>query len=153
MPEGILSLWRFRQFTIAKEATAHWALIYEEYDTEYPDEKIKTCFHISRNINGKPCRFEQCSVNEDRWREKILDMYELGTLTMCRLDFERTCRKVSKDFVFRKVRNNCQNWCEKVLETIGLESPVTPSNRECGCLYLVSLSSVSESILAEEQRS
>lgn len=160
---NVLSLWRFQQHTIVKKATSHWALIYEEPDnieiileneTHIIDDRIQTCFHISRNNEGKTAQFEQCSVNEDRWKDKIIDMRPVGTTNLSRPEFEKVCRKVTKEFIFRKIKNNCQNWCEAVLNEIGLESPVTPSNRECcGCLYLINLSSTSGSIIHDKIKS
>jgi hypothetical protein len=152
---SFLSLWRNPQPPIkALKSTSHWALVYEERDSDFPDEVNMTYFHIANNDNGKPAKFECCTVDLDRWSKSEKDIREVGPISISKSDFERTCRRVSRDFIFRAINHNCQNWCNEVLKEINMESPIKPSNEEtCGCLYMISLSTISSSILPDKYQS
>lgn len=121
-----------------KEEFTHWALLFK-------NERGSSLFHIRKKPDGGT-QFECLYPFDITASQRVKDVTEVGNTDLTKAQLEDMCYEIAQKFIYHPIQHNCQNWVDLVLKELKLASPL-PSNQTCGCLFIIKLTSSSESVL------
>jgi len=124
---------------------SHWALL---WDIPYKSstDRNKKVYHLHKD-NGVG-KYENFTFSDSN---KTLETTEIGQLQMDHDDFDDFCFVHNKNFRENTVGNNCQNWCNSVVNKLKVDGKLNANdkvfrdtNEKCTYLYYIRLSSKSK---------
>lgn len=149
----MLNLLRFRQTPVSDNAFAHWALLHVSAASS---GRVRRMMHHVHKLPDGSSRYETLSYYEGY--PSLLGEPELiGRTDISFDDFDSLCDELSQDFNMNIATSNCQNWVKKIVDELEARGKLTdrqmelkPTNESVeGCLFILTLSSKSSTVLAD----
>jgi hypothetical protein len=153
----MLNFLQFRQTPVPDNSFAHWALLHVSAASS---GRVRRMMHHVHKLPDGSSRYETLSYYEGS--PSLIGEPELvGRTDMSFDDFDSLCYELSQNFNMNlqtpTLTSNCLNWVKKIVDELEARGKLTdrqmelkPTNESVeGCLFILTLSSKSSTVLAD----